>query len=134
MKELWSWKEQKVYTEVTDVGQQCVSVRWVIKPKVIDGLPSTKARLVARGFEEDANFRTDSPNATKEGLRTILCFISSYQWTIKSIDVVTAFLQGKPMEREVFVRPPLEAYTDKLWKLNKCVYGYQTPVDTGTSH
>ena len=53
----------------------------------------------------------------------MLCIISSQQWTIKSIDVVTAFLQGKPMEREVYVRPPIEAYTDKIWKLNKCVYG-----------
>ena len=123
MKELWSWKEQKVYTEVEDEGQQCISVRWVMRPKIIGGKVSIKARLVARGYEEDNNFRTDSPNSTKEGLCVVLSVFLSLNWSIKSIDVVTAFLQGKPMKREVYLRPPKEALTNKLWQLNKCVYG-----------
>ena len=99
-------KEQKVYTEVEDDGQQCISVRWVMRPKIIGGKVSIKARFVARGYEEDNNFRTDSPNSTKEGLRVVLSVFSSLNWSIKSIDVVTAFLQGKPMKREVYLRPP----------------------------
>ena len=35
----------------------------------------------------------------------------------------TAFLQGKLIERTVYVRPPKEAQTNKVWKLRKCVYG-----------
>ena len=49
--------------------------------------------------------------------------MSSRKWIINSIDVKTAFLQGKHLERTVIVRPPKEANTDKIWKLNKCVYG-----------
>ena len=32
-------------------------------------------------------------------------------------------MQGKPLDRTIFVRPPKEAQTEKLWLLNKCVYG-----------
>ena len=35
----------------------------------------------------------------------------------------TAFLQGKLIERTVYVRPPKEAQTNKVWKLRKWVYG-----------
>ena len=93
MKELLSWKEQNVYVEMNDNGQKCVSVQWVIKPKYIEGKLSTKARLCARGFEEDTSFRTDSPISTREGICVVFSTIASMQWTIKAIDVKTAFLQ-----------------------------------------
>ena len=32
-------------------------------------------------------------------------------------------MQGKPIERDVFIKPPKEANTNKLWKLNTTVYG-----------
>ena len=35
----------------------------------------------------------------------------------------TAFLQGKLIERTVYVRPPKEAQTNKVWKLRKSFYG-----------
>ena len=52
MRELNSWREQNVYEEVHNEGQQTISVRWVIKPKIIYGQHGTKARLCTRGFEE----------------------------------------------------------------------------------
>ena len=39
------------------------------------------------------------------------------------MDVETAFLQGKDLTRDIFVKPPREANTDSVWKLNKSVYG-----------
>ena len=56
-------------------------------------------------------------------MRVALTTIASHKWKLNSIDVKTAFLQGKNIERDVFVKPPKEAATSKLWKLNKCVYG-----------
>ena len=53
----------------------------------------------------------------------MLSLISHYQWKIQHIDVQAAFLQGKKITREVYIRPPPEAESDKLWKLNKCIYG-----------
>ena len=39
------------------------------------------------------------------------------------MDVKTAFLQGKPLDRYVFIKARKEAKTTNLWKLKKCVYG-----------
>ena len=44
-------------------------------------------------------------------------------WNLSSIDIKTAFLQGKKIDRTIIIKPPKEAQTNKLWKLNKCVYG-----------
>ena len=46
-KELKNWRDNDVYCEVEDEGQNTVSCRWVIETKKIDGLDVTKARLVA---------------------------------------------------------------------------------------
>ena len=122
-RELNSWKEQHVYDEVSDNGQETMSVRWVLKPKIINGQPGIKARLCARGFEETETFRTDSPTCSREGIRLVLMTVASKKWKLNAIDVKTAFLQGKPIERNLFLRPPKEAGSDKLWHLRKCVYG-----------
>ena len=42
---------------------------------------------------------------------------------MKSADIKTAFLQGKKIEREVYIQPPKEANTNKFWRLQKYVYG-----------
>ena len=123
LKELESWKIQEVYSEVKNIGQDYMSLRWVVTPKVVEGRPSVKARLVARGFEEIQNFRTDSPTCSREGLRIALTVISSEKWKLNSLDVKTAFLQGEEINRDICVEPPAEANTTKLWKLRKTVYG-----------
>ena len=35
----------------------------------------------------------------------------------------SAFLQGKHIDRDIFLKPPCEAETNKIWKLNKTIYG-----------
>ena len=124
-RELESWIREDVYQEVEDVGQETITVRWVITPKLVDGVMTTKARLVARGFQEDsADLRTDSPTCMKESLRLLLSIASSKSWRINSIDIKVAFLQGKEINREVYLKPPKEADSNnKLWKLKKAVYG-----------
>ena len=85
-----------------------MSVRWVVRPKVIDNKPSVKARLCARGFEEEQLFRTDSPTCPREGIQIVLSTIVSHSWRLSSLDVKTAFLQGRPIDREIFIKPPVE--------------------------
>ena len=123
--ELKNWMLEKVYEEVLDEGQSYISCRWVVTPKIVDGEWRTKARLVARGFEEDSSqFRSDSPTCTKDSIRILLTVASSFGWKINSMDIKAAFLQGKAIDREVFLRPPKEANAKgKLWKLRKVVYG-----------
>ena len=114
LKELEQWKSRNVYTEINDDGQECVSLRWVIKSKTIDNKPGIKARLCARGFKEEQNFQTDSPTCSREGLRSMFSPIASKKWPINAIDVKGAFLQGKDLERYIIVRPPKEDQTSKI--------------------
>ena len=82
-----------------------------------------KARLVARGFEEEALWRTDSPTCCKGNLRIVISIITSKFWKINSLDFKCAFLQGKRIDRNIYVKPPLEIHSDKLWKPETTVYG-----------
>ena len=84
-----------------------------------------KARLVARGNEEQKKVKTDSPTISKMTLRIMFAMTAQFGWRIESSDVTAAFLQGASIDREVFVTPPQEADTRKgyLWKLLKPVYG-----------
>ena len=125
--ELENWRRNKVYIKVKDTGQKTVSSRWVITEKQISGSTATKtkARIVCRGYEEDSSsFRTDSPTCTKESLRLAVTTIISSGWECKSLDVRAAFLQGFPIEREVYMKPPPDIKESGIvWKLLRCPYG-----------
>ena len=101
-----------------------ISTRWVITEKEKGGQRICKARLVARGFEEEGdNLKTDSPTCASEGMKVVLTLIMKEGWNVKTLDVKTAYLQGKKMERTCYLKPPKEAMTSEVWKLNKVVYG-----------
>ena len=123
-RELQNWKQLDVYQEVDDEGQDFISVKWVPSPKEVEGKKVKKARLVARGYEEILETQTDSPTCSKESSRVAIAVISSKQWEINVIDIKAAFLQGKELERDIFLKPPKEAKCPgKLWKLKRAVYG-----------
>ena len=118
--ELEKWREYDVFEEVENVGQKVISTRWVLTSK--DG--KSKARLVARGFEDnDIDKRTDSPTCSKMNLRLVIAIAASKSWKIHSLDIQSAYLQGQAVKRDIFLKPPNEANTTKIWKLKKCVYG-----------
>ena len=75
-----------------------------------------KARLLARGFEEEnlVEIRKDSPTYCKENFRVLLLLIIANKWKIHSLDIKSAFLLGKKIDRDVYLRPPAEAGTSKL--------------------
>ena len=124
LRELENWKNNTIFNEVEDERQSQVSVRWVITEKIVEGVARTKARLVARGFEINSNcIRKDSPTCGKENLRIVFLFIGMDDWKINAMDIRAAFLQGNPIEREVYLKLPKEAHIKKLWKLNTTVYG-----------
>ena len=72
-----------VYKEIPDDGQDCTSLRWVVKDKV-DNMGNTfcKARLCVRGFEEEQNFRTDSPTCSREGIRVFFSMTVAKGWKL----------------------------------------------------
>ena len=64
-----------------------MSLHWVITPKMIDGKPSTKTQLCAKGYQEQPDFRMDSPTCSR------------VKWC--SIDIRTAFLQATQIEKRL---------------------------------
>ena len=119
-RELQKWRDYEVYEEVEESNQKTISVRWVLTEK--EG--KVKARLVARGFEDkDLDTRTDSPTCSKMNLRLIIAIAASKGWKINALDIQSAYLQGRKVDRDIFLKPPIEANTNKVWRLKKCVYG-----------
>ena len=100
LRELENWKDNKAYEEVDRADQKLISTRWVVTTKEKDGAVITKARLCARGYEdlEVDKKNTNSPTCSKETIRVTLAILAAYGWSCKSLDVKSAFLQGKPIE------------------------------------
>lgn len=84
-----------------------------------------KARLVARGFEEEDMIQWDSHTASKAAIRTLLTIEAHKQLTIKTTDIKSAFLQGKKLSRDFYLRPPIDSEVSEgiIWKLRHCLYG-----------
>ena len=123
-RELQSWIENDVYEEVEDVGQRAISTKWIVTEKIKGGEKLCKARLVARGFEEEMpEWEKDAPTCSSETLKFCLSIVKLKKWNCYTLDVKTAYLQGDEIQREVFLKPPSEGNWNGLWKLKKTVYG-----------
>ena len=123
-KEIQNWKDNDVFEEAEDRNQPTISVRWVMTEKVKHGQIITKARLVARGFEENTKcLRKDYPTCSREAIRILIAIASSKQWNCHTVDVKSAYLQGNGIRRKIFLKPPPEFNDGSLWKLKKTVYG-----------
>ena len=124
-KEIKNWQDNEVFEEVeSSEGQKVLSVRWVITEKVQEDKEVVKARLVARGFEEDTEgVRKDSPTCSREAVRLAVSLAATKNWKCHTMDVRAAYLQGNKIERDVFVKPPPEFDNGMVWKLKKTVYG-----------
>ena len=120
-KELDKLKEFNVYEVVDDLGEEIISTTWVLSMK--EG--EIRARLVARGFEEQEEIDKASPTMHKSSLRSLLTIAAMRTWQIETTDIKSAFLQGSNMSRKVYVKPPKEAGQPKgkIWLLKKCLYG-----------
>ena len=79
---------------------------------------------MAIGFEEDTEIlRKDSPTCSRESVRLALSIAATKKWRIYTADVKSAYLQGDLIERELYLMPPQEYFTGKVWRLRKTVYG-----------
>ena len=132
--EIKSWFDNDVF-DLVDIRKfkpkNFVTGRWVLTVKRDrDGkFQKCKARWVLRGFQDrqkDAQ-QTDSPTSTRLGLRPLCQNAASNGWSIRHIDLKTAFLQGESYapDRDVVCQLPPEA--GKPWylaaRLKKPAYG-----------
>ena len=134
--ELESFFENGVWTE-DFAGQpdpkRTLKGRFLLKwSKNPDGTPRAKARFVIQGFKDpDAlagSLETSSPTALRMS-RIFLLVLTINGWFLFTADVSTAFLQGKPSDRQLWVALTTEACqilgypADTKMKLLKSMYG-----------
>ena len=125
-KEYKNLTDYDTFEEVKDDGQQRIGSRWVItKKEKHDGQKNDyKARLVARGFQEECKPQADSPTAMKESVKVFLAVAANEKFNLQSVDIRAAFLQSRTLDRDVFIEPPKDLKTEGvLWKLKKPLYG-----------
>ena len=98
-----------------------------------DGTPRAKARLIVRGYSDvdalQGTLETSSPTTTRLSRNMLLSLSTILRWQLWTSDIATAFLQGLPRERKLWVKLPAEclkllgAEEDTRMLLVKPVYG-----------
>ena len=121
--EIEKFKKYQVFEEVQDSPHiYKIPSSWVVtkKDSKKEGENKYKCRLVALGnLDRKINLKkTDSPTLSRESLRLVLSTIANHEFDLQGCDVSSAFLQGAPLDREVFMYPPKEYRTlGKVWLL-----------------
>jgi hypothetical protein len=114
-KELQSFFDNQVWQFCEKVDPaRTMRARFLLKWRKGDnGEQEAKARLVIQGFRDpdalEGKLQTSSPTASRIARQLLLALAAIEGWTISVADVQTAFLQGKPQERTLYVQLPAEA-------------------------
>ena len=116
--ELENLRLYNTYEEVEDIGQDRITMRWVVtqKEKQDGQKKPVKARLVARGFQESMKPQSDSPTLLRESLKLFMAITANNDFMIRAIDIRAAFLQSEPLKKDIFILPPKVIYKDgRIW-------------------
>ena len=78
-----------------------------------DGTRRAKARLIVRGYTDpdalEGRVETSSPTTSRLSRSMLLSLAATMGWNVWTADVSTAFLQGRPQNRKLWVKLPSEA-------------------------
>ena len=103
--------------------------RWLFRVKLNSsgGIERYKARLVAKGFTQKEGIdynETYAPVVRYKSLRIILALANIFNYELKQMDVITAFLNAK-VDEDVYMRVPegFDRSDGHVLKLNKSLYG-----------
>ena len=106
-----------------------ITCKWVYKIKTrSDGsIERYKARLVARGFQQEYGRdyeETFAPVAHRTTVHTLVVVASVRRWTISQLDVKNAFLHGE-LHEEVYMHPPpgYSVPDGHIYRLRRSLYG-----------
>ncbi|CAE7531744.1 RE1, partial [Symbiodinium necroappetens] len=89
---------------------------------------TAKSRIVLPGHLDPdmGTIRTDAPTTQMSAVRLAVAIGLMYGWDFLLFDVSTAFLSGKAVDRDLYVRPPRDlkcVNAAVLWKILKSAYG-----------
>ena len=112
-------------------GKKAISSKWVykLKPGTTGSPARYKARLVARGFEQQDGvdfLETFAPVVRWETIRILIAIAVHLNWPLHQLDVLTAFLNGILKEDVYMYQPPGFAKPGQehlVCKLHKALYG-----------
>uniref|UniRef100_A0A0A9YB70 Copia protein n=1 Tax=Lygus hesperus TaxID=30085 RepID=A0A0A9YB70_LYGHE len=109
------------------VNQKLIDTRWIFTMKDQDGQDLKKARLVARGFQQQISIEEDiyAPVARMTTLRILLSLAVDLDLRIHQMDVKAAFLKGV-LKEPVYIKVPEGVNCDRdrmVCKLTKSLYG-----------
>ena len=116
MKELQSFFQNSVWefsTAAEADPSRTLSSRMLLKwSRNPDGSPRAKARLIVRGYADvdalEGKVDTAAPTTSRLSRAYLLSLLSNLQWSGWTADVSTAFLQGLPQTRKLWVKLPTE--------------------------
>ncbi|KAJ0700404.1 putative RNA-directed DNA polymerase [Helianthus annuus] len=108
-----------------------VDCKWVYRLKTDENgkISRFKARLVAKGFHQQHGVdyhETFSPVIKPATIRTILSLAATNKWSLRQLDIQTAFLHGDLAETVYMRQPPGfvdPSKPDHICLLNKSLYG-----------
>ncbi|GJP65723.1 hypothetical protein CLOP_g22587 [Closterium sp. NIES-67] len=110
-------------------GRRAIGNKWVFRTKTgADGeVERYKSRLVAKGFEqkEEEDYKEVFAPVAKTGtLKTLLAIATMKGWSVKQMDIITAFLNGVVVE-DIYMEQLVgyEDGTGRVCKLKKAIYG-----------
>jgi transposase InsO family protein len=114
-------------------GTHCIGSTLVYRVKYMpDGSAKFKVRLVAQGYSQRPGIDfilTFAPVIRAVTVRLLLAMAAHHDWSIRQLDVTSAFLLA-PLKEVIYVRPPkgLEP-PGTVWRLRKSLYGLkQAPL------
>ena len=111
-KELTSFFENNVWVHCSHVDpDRAMKARFLLKwRQTPEGEWEAKARLVLQGLKDpdalEGKLETSSPRAIRLARQALLSLAATHDMEVITADVRTDFLQGKPLDMELFVRPP----------------------------
>jgi transposase InsO family protein len=118
----WNLVDQESWMKV-------IPCKWVFTVKLNEyGIPNRfKARLVAGGHRQEEGVDYDetyAPVSRHATLRTLFAVAAKRNWTVKQLDITTAFLHGETDMNIYMKQPPgfIDGKT-KVIHLNKTLYG-----------
>lgn len=85
-----------------------------------------KEKIVPRGHRDidKDDIRSDAPYLNPDSMHLLFFFTAKQRWTLKKMDVKSAYFQAKGFFWKIFVRPSKEENdVTMLWKLLVAAYG-----------